>query len=45
MAKKCACGMPLDKDTSCSCDSKTCVHCCTCGETCECNCQEKKAKK
>lgn len=42
--KKCACGMPLDDYTKCKCMPDTCYHCCTCPETCECGCMEKRKK-
>ncbi len=39
---KCACGMPLSKDTECSCEPGVCVYCCSCGPDCTCGCAEKK---
>lgn len=42
--KKCKCGMPLDENTSCKCDSDVCIHCCKCAPDCECGCQEKSKK-
>ena len=43
-AKKCACGMPLDEETTCKCDETKCAHCCECDVTCECGCKEKAVK-
>ena len=40
MDKKCACGLPLDEKTICSCQPDTCIYCCSCGEGCECGCQD-----
>ncbi len=40
MEKKCACGMPLDDFTSCSCNPHLCFYCCTCEESCSCACAD-----
>jgi len=41
--KKCKeCTMPLDEETTCSCNKELCVYCCECGEECkDCDCAEK----
>lgn len=33
------CGMPLDDDSKCKCDSDLCKHCCDCGAKCQCECE------
>lgn len=38
--KKCACGMPLTKETTCTCNPELCIHCCECDEDCECGCAD-----
>lgn len=38
MEKKCACGLPLDEKTTCSCRPDTCIYCCACPEDCACGC-------
>lgn len=32
------CGMPMEADSSCSCDQSLCYHCCACGPDCTCGC-------
>ena len=32
------CGMPMDADSHCSCDSSLCFHCCACQPDCSCGC-------
>ena len=32
------CGMPIDDDSKCSCDSSLCYHCCECESNCVCGC-------
>ena len=34
------CGMPIDKDSSCSCEPILCVHCCACEPDCSCGCSD-----
>lgn len=43
--KKCACGMPLDEKTECSCEPGVCIYCCSCPENCQCGCKEKAKKE
>jgi hypothetical protein len=40
--KKCACGMPLNEKTECTCDPSVCIYCCSCPPECTCGCQQKK---
>lgn len=42
---KCACGMPLNEETTCSCEPGVCIYCCSCSQDCQCGCQEKKEKE
>ena len=32
------CGMPVDDDIRCSCDTSLCFHCCACESDCTCGC-------
>jgi len=40
--KKCACGMPLNEKTECTCDPSVCIYCCSCPPECTCGCQQKR---
>ena len=35
------CGMPMEDDESCSCDSKKCYNCCKCPDGCSCKCTDR----
>jgi hypothetical protein len=43
--RKCACGMPLNEKTECSCEPGVCIYCCSCPPECKCGCQEKKKQQ
>lgn len=32
------CGMPMEADSSCSCNQVLCYHCCACDSDCVCGC-------
>lgn len=40
--RKCACGLPLNEKTECSCNPGVCIYCCSCPPECACGCQQKK---
>jgi len=43
--KKCACGMPLTSETTCSCDPTKCCKCCECDTDCSCGCKKCECNK
>lgn len=43
--KKCECGMPLNDEAKCACNPEKCIHCCSCGAGCACNCENKCEKE